>query len=69
MTPEATYRISGMTCGGCVRSVSRAIKSALPEADVEVDLEQATARVRGAHTEPAVRLAVEQAGFRFDGQV
>jgi copper chaperone len=69
MTPLASYRITGMTCGGCVRSVPRALESALPQAEIEVDLEQATARVRGEHDEAAVRRAVEQAGFRFDGQL
>ena len=69
MTPEATYRIAGMTCGGCVRSVTRALRNALPQAQVEVDLERATARVQGEHSDAAVRQAVEQAGFRFDGQL
>jgi copper chaperone len=58
-----------MTCGGCVRSVTRALQSALPQAEIEVDLEQATARVQGEHDEAAVRQAVEQAGFGFDGQL
>ena len=69
MTPEATYRITGMTCGGCVRSVTRALRNALPHAEIEVDLDRAMACVQGEHSEAAVRQAVEQAGFRFDGQV
>jgi len=69
MTPEATYRIAGMTCGGCVRSVTRALRTALPQAEIEVDLARATAHVQGEHSEAAVQQAVEQAGFRFDGQL
>jgi copper chaperone len=69
MTPEATYRITGMTCAGCVRSVTRALRHALPHAAIEVDLDQAMARVQGEHSEAAVRQAVEQAGFRCDGQL
>jgi copper chaperone len=69
MTVEATYRIAGMTCAGCVRSVTRALRSALPHTEVEVDLDQGMAHVQGEHSESAVQQAVEQAGFRFDGQV
>jgi copper chaperone len=69
MTPEATYRIAGMTCAGCVRSVTRALRSALPRAEIEVDLDQGMAHVRGEHSEAAVQQAVVQAGFRFDGQL
>jgi copper chaperone len=69
MTPEATYRIAGMTCAGCVRSVTCALRNALPRAEIEVDLAQAIAHVQGEHNEGAVRQAVEQAGFRFDGQL
>lgn len=45
---ESTFFIEGMTCGGCEKSVSRAISS-LPEvADVQVDRSQKKAVVHWA---------------------
>ena len=46
----ATYRVNGMTCGGCANAVTRAIKAAAPAADVKVDLSAKTVetyRARG----------------------
>ena len=62
----ATLKVSGMTCQGCVRSVTRVLR-AVPGVDgVEVSLEQGEARVRydPARTGvPALREAVEGAGY------
>ena len=64
---EATkIKVSGMTCQGCVRSVTRVLK-AVPGVDaVEVSLERGEADVRydPARTAvPALRKAVEDAGY------
>ena len=58
-----TYTIAGMTCGGCVSSVTKALQAQLPEAKVTVTLETQTVEVEGEHTEAQVREAVEDAGF------
>jgi copper chaperone len=62
----ATIKVSGMTCQGCVRSVTRVLK-AIPGVDaVEVSLERGEAALKydpaktGA---PAFRKAVEDAGY------
>lgn len=62
----ATYRVSGMTCGGCARSVESAIKAEAPAAKVTVDLGTASVSVDGA-TEAQIRKAVDEAGFTFQG--
>ncbi len=62
-----TYLVEGMTCGGCVRSVTNAVQAALPDASVDVALEAGTLTISGAHDEAAVRQAVEDAGFDFAG--
>jgi copper chaperone len=62
----ATYRVTGMTCGGCARSVESAIKAEAPEAKVTVDLGTASVTVDGAD-EVQVRKAVDEAGFTFLG--
>jgi len=62
----AKLKVSGMTCQGCVRSVTRVLK-AMPGVDaVEVSLERGEADVRydAARTGvPALRKAVEDAGY------
>lgn len=63
-----TYRVSGMTCGGCVRSVEQAIKAAAPGASVSVDLPSGRVTVEGADDQ-AVAKAVDDAGFDFQGTV
>lgn len=62
-----TYRVSGMTCGGCVRAVTIAIKAAAPSAQVDVDLASGKVTVDGAGAE-IVHRAVEEAGFGFEGR-
>jgi copper chaperone len=63
---ETTLKVNGMTCNGCVRSVTNVLK-ALPGVDeVEVSLERGEARVRhhapGAVAED-MRRAIVDAGF------
>ncbi|MBI5162936.1 MAG: heavy-metal-associated domain-containing protein [Magnetospirillum sp.] len=61
-----TYRVTGMTCGGCARSVESAIKTEAPGATVTVDLGSAAVTVEGA-SEAQVKKAVDEAGFTFGG--
>jgi copper chaperone len=60
------YRVSGMTCGGCARSVEAAIRDAAPDATVKVDLATASVIVEGASDEQ-VKTAVDAAGFGYQG--
>jgi copper chaperone len=64
---EATkIKVSGMTCQGCVRSVTRVLKAVPGVEGVEVSLERGEADVRydPARTAlPALRKAVEDAGY------
>lgn len=62
-----TYRVTGMTCGGCAGSVERAIMAVLPTASVRVDLEKKAVTVDGADDDARVRQAVEDAGFGYEG--
>ncbi len=59
-------KVSGMTCGGCVNSVTRALKAVPGVTQAEVDLaaEQATVTYDAAQTSPAaLREAIVAAGF------
>lgn len=64
---ETTYRVTGMTCGGCAASVTKALQRALPGRAVEVSWERGTAIVRGDHDAAIARAAIEDAGFDVAG--
>lgn len=62
-----TYRVLGMTCDGCAKSVTNAIKSSVPEASVTVNLEAKQVTVEGIDDDHAVEQAVTGAGFEYGG--
>jgi copper chaperone len=63
-----TYRVEGMTCEGCARSVTRAIQRRVPGTAVAVDLAAGRVTVTGAAADgAAVAAAVNDAGFTFAG--
>lgn len=65
-----TYKVDGMTCGGCAASVQKAITAAVPGAVVAVDLPAGTVTVEAAALDDAViNRAVEDAGFDYAGPV
>jgi copper chaperone len=57
-----TYKIEGMTCEGCVRSLTRAIVAVKSDADVSINLEAGTLLVPDLD-ESTLKQAVEDAGF------
>ncbi|PKN58085.1 MAG: heavy metal transporter [Deltaproteobacteria bacterium HGW-Deltaproteobacteria-14] len=63
----ASYLVDGMTCNGCVRSVTAALNRALPDLGVNVSLADGTVTVSGRHTPEQVAAAVEDAGFDYTG--
>jgi copper ion binding protein len=59
-------KVGGMTCSGCVASVTRALQSIEGVDKVEVSLEEAQASVRydpARVNETKLRSAIEDAGF------
>src|SRR4051812_47869889 len=62
-----SYKVDGMTCGGCARAVTQAITGQAPDAKVSVDLPTGTVTVDGPVSAEAVKAAGEQAGFDFVG--
>ena len=55
--------IEGMTCGHCVRSVTDAVKSVDPKADVRVDLSAKRVEAETAADPQAVIRAIADAGY------
>ena len=58
-----TLKVTGMTCGGCVQSVERAVKAVAPGAKVSVDLKSGEVAIDGAAQKQAVVAAIEDAGY------
>lgn len=63
MAQEKTFLISGMSCGGCVNSLTRVLKSTPGIEPLKVEVGKATLRLDDAVTVEAVRAAVDRAGF------
>lgn len=61
------FKVEGMDCGGCVKSVTRMLSGVAGVSSVAVSLEQANAEVEydAAQTSLAeLKRAVERAGFK-----
>ncbi len=66
-TQTVTLPVTGMTCGGCVRSVERKLASTPGVSRAQVSLEQGTATVEfdPARTKvPDLVTAIEQLGYQ-----
>jgi copper chaperone len=68
MTANQTYMVKGMTCGGCVQSVTNALQHADPTAQVSVELESGKVSLESTLSEDAIKTVVEDAGFDFEGR-
>ncbi|HEY2063066.1 heavy-metal-associated domain-containing protein [Amycolatopsis sp. NBC_01480] len=66
---EHGYTVSGMSCGHCAQSVTEEL-SAVPgvtEVSVDVETGRVTVKSTEALAEDAVRAAVEEAGYTYEG--
>jgi copper chaperone len=62
---ETTLTISGMSCGGCVNSVTRVLRSVPGIEPLQVEVGQARVRIDPAQaTVEAAKKAIERAGFK-----
>lgn len=55
--------LPGMTCGGCARGVTAAIKSVDPTAEVVTDVPGRTVRIETSAKPEAIKAAVAEAGY------
>lgn len=61
------FRIENMTCGGCAKSVTKAIQSVDPNAQIETDPASRMVRVETTATPEALRQVLEEAGYPAAG--
>ena len=57
------FHLEDMTCGGCARSVTKAIQSVDAAAQVTVDIPTHTVQVQTTAPQAAVVAALEEAGY------
>ena len=63
------YRVLGLHCDGCAKSVTEAIRALNAAAKVKVDLEKKQVSVDGVDDEATIRQAVGNAGFIYAGLI
>jgi len=56
-------RIESMTCGGCAKSVTKAIQSVDPNAKIETNPAARTVKVETTATSAALQRVLEEAGY------
>ena len=63
---DKTFIIDGMTCGGCVNSLTRVLKSVPGIEPIKIEVGKASLRLDSDKvTSDAVKAAVERAGFEL----
>ncbi len=60
---ERNFEVTGMTCQGCVRAVTRAIQKADPQAEVQVTLEANHLKAQTSLSAAELQARIEGAGF------
>jgi len=67
-TTEKTFTIHGMSCGGCVNSLTRVLKSVPGIEPIKVEVGSAHLRLDERVTSQTVKDAVERAGFEVTAE-
>ena len=65
---EKTFSISGMSCGGCVNSLTRVLKSVPGVEPIKIEVGKAQLRLDERVTSRTVKDAVERAGFEVTAE-
>lgn len=58
-----SLKVSGMTCGGCINAVTRAIQAQDQQAKVQADLASQTVNLETSLTEAHASQIIADAGF------
>lgn len=63
------FKVTGMTCQGCVNAVTRALGRLAPDARVSVDLPSGRVAIEGAVEPARAADAIRAAGFEVAGRL
>ncbi len=58
-----SLKVSGMTCGGCINAVTRAIQAQDPQAEVQVDLASQIVNLETSLSQEKASELITDAGF------
>ena len=67
-TTEKTFTIQGMSCGGCVNSLTRVLKSVPGIEPIKIEVGKAHLRLDERVTAQTVKDAVVRAGFEVTAE-
>ena len=62
-----TYKVYGMTCEGCAKALTNAIKATAPNTIFEVDWKGSRISIEGYNDANSLAATVRDAGFKFGG--
>lgn len=62
------FTVPNMTCGGCAKSVTKALVSVDADATIETDPSKREVRVRTSANEVALRAVLSEAGYPVEGR-
>ena len=65
---DKTFIIAGMSCGGCVKSLTRVLKTVPGIEPLKIDVGKASLRLDPSVTNETVKAAVQRAGFELVGE-
>jgi len=68
MGTDKTFVIAGMSCGGCVNSLTRVLKSVPGIEPIKIEVGKAELRLTDPATSQAVKDAVIRAGFEVTSE-
>ncbi|MFM0415883.1 heavy-metal-associated domain-containing protein [Paraburkholderia aromaticivorans] len=57
------FQVNDMSCGGCARCITNAVKQVDPAASVDVDIAQKTVKVTSSGSPEKVLNAISEAGY------
>lgn len=60
---KQTFNVSGMTCGHCEKSVTRAIQQIDPHAEVKIDRSKSLVEVQSQQPREALAQAITEEGY------
>lgn len=57
------YSIQDMTCGSCVKHITKAVTAIDPQAQVDFDLQNRHVSIKSAHSADSLSAAIAAAGY------